>query len=104
MLCFASIYSSMYPEVRGFVGIHIVSKITSVLGFSYLFMQKRYFAYLLGAVTDFTVIVTVLGFYLRSVTAVPPAQTLASPEDRDAQEPSVISNVSEHHDTSHAER
>ncbi|MBI3543873.1 MAG: hypothetical protein HY075_11425 [Deltaproteobacteria bacterium] len=71
MLCFASVYSSVYPKIKGFIGIHMVSKITSVIGFTYLFLHgpQHGFAYLFGAITDSSVIVVVLGFYLRSVTS-----------------------------------
>lgn len=70
MLCFCSLYSSLYPEIKGFVAVHILSKSTSVAGFTYLYTKEPHaFAYALGAVTDASVLFTVLGFYLRSLAS-----------------------------------
>ena len=70
MLLVSSLYSSLYPHVKGFVLIHVVSKAVSVTGFTYLFASHhRYFAYALGAATDTMVLLTVAGFYLRSAAS-----------------------------------
>ena len=68
MLAVTSFYSSLYPGIKGFVMIHLVSKVVSVAGFSYLFLShKPYFAYIIGSVVDSGVILIVAGFYLRSL-------------------------------------
>ena len=70
MLATTSFYSSLYPRLKGFVMIHLVSKAVSVVGFGYLFLRhKPYFAYLTGAVVDSGVIFIVVGFFLRSLAS-----------------------------------
>jgi hypothetical protein len=83
MLFFAAVYSSMFPYVKGFVAIHLLSKATSVAGFLYCFFQKRYFAYGIGAACDGSIFLIVLLFYLRSA-----ASGHAPPTTPPAHEPS----------------
>lgn len=69
MLAVTSFYSSLYPKLKGFVLIHLVSKAVSVAGFTFLFLRDQpYFAYLIGAVVDGGVIFIVTFFYLRSLS------------------------------------
>ena len=81
MLSVTSFYSSLYPKIKGFVLIHIVSKVVSVAGFIYLFLRHApYFAYILGAVVDSGVILIVGGFYLRALAKrenIPTTATIA---------------------------
>ena len=68
MLCALSWFSSRSPETKSFVFIHLLSKGTSVAGFLYVFFKhKPYFAYLIGAVCDASIFLTILGFYLRAM-------------------------------------
>lgn len=84
MLAVASFYSSLYPKTKGFVLIHLISKATSIAGFTYLFLRdKPYFAYLFGAVVDTAVLLTVAGFYLRSLGGKP------APESEDKTAPAT---------------
>lgn len=53
MLSFLSFLSSAYPDIKGYAGVHILSKLASSAGFLYLFLtHKKYFAYALGIATD----------------------------------------------------
>ena len=74
MLIVTAIFSSLYPEVKGYVVIHLASKLTSVAGFLYFFIKHHHYsAYLTGAVTDAVIFVLVAGFYLRSLVQAPAA-------------------------------
>ena len=77
MLFFASAYTSAYPAIKGMVWIHLLSKVTSVSGFIYLYLHQNYFAYLLGAAVDGSIVLVVLAFFLRSITSREPIHSLA---------------------------
>jgi hypothetical protein len=70
MLCLLSIYASLYPKVRSYVFVHLAAKMTSVAGFSFMYIAEQpYFAYLFGAIVDGLVILTIGAFYLRSLAS-----------------------------------
>ncbi len=70
MLMVTSWCSSIYPKMKSYLLIHMVSKFTSISGFLFLFVRDRhYFAYGYGALTDSLVVLIVLGFFLRSLAS-----------------------------------
>ncbi|MBI3557588.1 MAG: hypothetical protein HY074_15110 [Deltaproteobacteria bacterium] len=80
MLMTTSFYSSLYPKMKGYLLMHMISKVTSISGFIFLFLHDRhYFAYAYGALTDSLVVLIVMGFYLRSFASGEVIETAASP-------------------------
>ena len=79
MLTVTSFCSSLYPKMKGYMVIHMISKVTSVSGFIFMFLHDRpYFAYAYGALTDSIVILIVLGFFLRSLASGQVIETAAA--------------------------
>jgi hypothetical protein len=66
MLAYVAWQSSQRPRERAFVHVHLLSKTVSVAGFLLSFvLDPAVWAYLVGAVTDFSIILVVLFFYRR---------------------------------------
>lgn len=71
MLSALSFLAAESPLLRGYTLTHILSKVISVAGFFYLFINDhRYFGYLLGMITDIP-IALVLIWYLVRTTGIP---------------------------------
>ncbi len=70
MLTLISFYSSFQPKNRALIVVHLLSKLTSTLGFCYMFFrQSPLFAYLTGAVTDGSLFLIVLVFFIRMLAS-----------------------------------
>ncbi|MGK5087652.1 hypothetical protein WDW86_08850 [Bdellovibrionota bacterium FG-2] len=70
MLVALSILSSRAPEIRGYLWVHLVSKVASSAAFFYLFFHKQpYFAYVAGIATDLPLALLILGFIIRITLA-----------------------------------
>lgn len=68
MLSLTALLSSQNPHVKGYLLLHMLSKSVSVAGFLYSFIRfQKYFAYLVGAVTDFSILVLVAVLYLKTL-------------------------------------
>lgn len=67
MLAYVSWQSGKNPREKHFVRVHLLAKMVSVAGFLFSYMVWRNMgAYLVGVVTDASVIVLVLFFYRRA--------------------------------------
>lgn len=72
MLVATSFLASVYPFVRGYAWIHLISKICSTAGFLYQFIHhQKYFAYFLGVLTDGPIALIVLFLALRTPFKLP---------------------------------
>lgn len=67
MLSALSFLASESPWVRGYNLVHLLAKTASTAGFLYLFLnENRYFAYLLGVITDASIAVILTWYMIRT--------------------------------------
>lgn len=67
MLTAISFLAAETPGTKGYALVHILSKVLSTVGFLYMyFNHRRYFAYLVGATTDFPIAIIVTYYTLRT--------------------------------------
>lgn len=67
MLATTAILGSRSPSNKGYFLIHILSKVTSIIGFVAFFLQFKQFPYAIGAIVDSWVLLVISVFFLRAV-------------------------------------
>lgn len=70
MLAIIAYSAAASPEIRVLAWVHMASKCCSTLGYLYLFIfEARYFAYLVGVLTDLPIFLIVTWLALRAFAA-----------------------------------
>jgi len=89
MLAILAFLSAAQPSNRGYPMVHLASKLTSSAGFLYQFMNhEKYFAYLVGVITDLPLALIVAWAMVRLSLSKPAAASAGIPAVRDGGAPS----------------